>query len=575
MRWQIFESEEFIAIANERYRDTKIPSLRGSILAKDGSSLAFSEPRFDAYVWIPELELAERRGYQTQEEFVETISSVLGYKEEDLEKLLESGPLWIKIGDKINVNKRNKLIGTKLRDSERSLQGIQFEYVNRRIYPERRLASHVVGFVGSSTSGSRVGVGGLEQYWEGSLKPQEGFEIGEFDSFGNPITLGDSTPLEPKPGVTLVTTIDKTLQGKLEVNLKRAVEKYESDSATGVIMNPVTGAVMAMASYPNFNPERYFMEQDGAVFGNRAITVPYEIGSVAKIFTVASALDLETLGPTSKVLPNGHKGCEIISPHPKPGASCFNKDDLKDIDCICTYDRKANPNPITLSSAVIDSDNIAFRHIALTMTYEEFYNYLSAFGIGESTEVDLAGESTGLLKPFENWNYADQAVYSYGHSYEITPLQAVTGVAVIANGGNRMQPYLVSQVIDADGKVTDFNPRVVEEVIKPITAETVAEIMHEVFKRNIPENHYQFLDEYYIALKSGTALIPYTDRVGYSDEINTTYVGFDASPEKRFVMLIKLEKPQVGELSFYNAREVWLDTFKDIKGDLGVPKYTK
>jgi cell division protein FtsI/penicillin-binding protein 2 len=381
--------------------------------------------------------------------------------------------------------------------------------------------------------------------------------------------------LEPKPGDDIYTTVDKNLQSILAGKLLDGLREYKAVSATGIIMDPKTGKIMALANVPEFDPNSYFKEPDGTVFGNKAISYPYEIGSVGKVFTLSAALDLETIEADSVILPAGHQGCEIINPDPPKDAQCFSKDPEKKVDCICTYDRKPNPQTLSAAQSLINSDNIAFRHIALTMTYEEFYRYLKRFGVGRGTSIELAGESSGIITDLEDWNYADQAVFSYGHSYQMTPLQVISGVAGVANEGKVMQPYIVSKVVGSDGKETVFNPRIVEEAVRPITAETVTQIMHEVYRNALIEREYKDLSRYYIALKSGTALIPYTDRPGYSDEINTTYIGFDASPEKKFIMLIKLEKPEIGELSTNNARKLWLDTFIAIKDYLSVKSYDR
>lgn len=573
VKWQFLDNDQFVAIANERFKDIRIPALRGNILASDGTTLAFSEPRFDVYVWLPELTRAEQRGYQTHEEFLSILAEALKADPEEIDKNLKSGPWWIKIASQIDVETKNYLEYVKVTSSNRPLQGLQFEYVNKRVYPEGRLASQIIGFMGSNALGDFVGTGGLEQFWEGSLKPQEGFDSGEFDSFGNPITIGRNSPLEPKPGMTIQTTINKNLQSILEKNLKIGLNEYQAESATGIILDPKTGAILAMANMPDYNPNEYFLETNASVFGNLAISVPYEIGSVGKVLTIAAALDLETLEPYSKLLPDGHQGCEIISPSPPADASCDKITDK--FDCICTYNRQPINRLITPASALIDSDNIGFRHIALTMSYDELRTYLYKFGIGSSTKVELSGESTGLLKESEYWNYADQAVYSYGHGYQATPLQTISAIATVANEGMRMQPYLVQKVTDSEGRTTIFNPRVVDQVIKPVTAQAVSDIMHQVYLGNIPERQYKDLADYYIGLKSGTALIPNKDRAGYSSKINATYIGYDASPSRTFVLLIKLEDPKVGDLSFYNARIVWLNTFMDIKDYLGVKKYAR
>jgi cell division protein FtsI/penicillin-binding protein 2 len=147
------------------------------------------------------------------------------------------------------------------------------------------------------------------------------------------------------------------------------------------------------------------------------------------------------------------------------------------------------------------------------------------------------------------------------------------GVAAIANDGKRMQPYIVSKVVGADDKTDEFSPIIVEQVVKPETAAQVTGMMNKVYLGTLIESRFKGLSKYNIAVKSGTALIPYRNRAGYSNEINATYVGFDASPKKTFVLLIKLEEPQNGDLSFNNTRILWLDTFVAIKDYLAVPEF--
>lgn len=566
--WQFIDNDRFLALANERYKEVRIPAVRGSILANDLTTLAFSEPRFDFYIWKPELTKAEERGLQTRDEFIEKVSLVLDVEKDDLVSKMGDKQLWIKVEDKLTPEKMNKLLALKSR-KEKQLEGLRFEYVNSRAYPEERLGSHILGFFGYNESGLQVGIGGLEQYWERSLRPIEGVVGSEIDSFGNTIFLAKKGETEAKPGVTLVTTIDKNIQAVLEKKLMDGIQLYQADSATGIIMNPKTGAIIAMANFPDFNPNEYYKEKDGNVFGNLAITTPYEIGSVAKVFTLSSALDLNKLEYDEVILPNGHKGCEVITKGVKENSNCADPK----IQCVCTFDRKPVNQAINVLDAIVSSDNIAFKHIGEKLTNEEFFDYLRAFGVGSISGVDLTGESTGILPKPETWSYSDNAVFSYGHGYQITPLQAIDGINVIANKGVRMQPYVVESVIDGNGKQSrKFEPREVEQVIAPEVAGRMGKMMNAVFRSNIPEQRYQPLLDYNLSLKSGTALIPYKDKPGYSSNINATYVGFDNSSSKSFIMLIKLENPKVGDLSFYNARILWLDTFIAIKDYLAVPK---
>lgn len=422
-----------------------------------------------------------------------------------------------------------------------------------------------------------IGVWGLEQYWNGILKPQEGYTSSESDPFGNFISIGTDETVEARPGATIYTTINKSIQASLEKHLKEGYEKFKPLSATGIVVDPKTGEVLAIANYPDFNPNTYYTEPDMSVFGNRAVSTPYEIGSVGKVFTTSAAIDLGRITPNTILLPNGHMGCEIISPEPADVAICKNRSLNKTgilVDCICTWDKKPYQVPMSVYNAFVGSDNIGLRHIAMTMSYYELYDYFMRFGITKPTSIDLTGESVGEMKPADKWNYADQAVYSYGGGYSITPLEAVMGVAAIGNDGIRMQPYVVSKIVDADNKVITFNPKQAATTVKPSTCDAMIPMMHQIYLNELMEKKYKPYSKYYIALKSGTGLVPYKDKAGYSSEINATFAGFDAGPDHKFALLIKLEEPQVGGLSWENVRVVWLDTLEDIIDILKVQPYS-
>lgn len=564
LRWQFMQQDQFLAIANERYREVKIPAVRGNILASDGTSLAFSEPRFDVYIWKKEVEEAEQKGDQTREEFIEKVGDVINVKPKKLESILDEDNSWIKLKEKATKNERDQLLELES-EKGKELLGLRFEYVNSRTYPEAHLASHVLGFFGYNDYGEPIGVGGIEQFWDRSLQPIEGISNAEVDSLGNPIYLNVKGETEAKPGLTLQTTIDKNLQAILEKKLQDGLNDYQAKSATGIIMDPTTGAVLALSNFPTYDPNFYYEVEDGEVFGNKSITSPYEIGSVAKVFTVASAMELGTIEYDDILLPNGHRGCEPIDPNSTLSCGSYPA------QCICTYDKKPVSQSISVIDAVVSSDNIAFKTIGASMKSEEFREYLTKFGIGSLTGIDLSGESTAVIPDAEIWKESDQAVFSYGHGYQMTAMQAITGISAIANQGKRNQPYIVDKVISQDGTEKTFETSELVQVVSPKVANQTASMMHEVFLSNIPEPRYQELKNYNIAMKSGTALVPYKDKPGYSSEINATYVGFD-NTSKKFVMLIKLEEPQVGDLSFYNARMLWLDIFGEIKDYLAIPE---
>jgi len=570
-RWQIVDEKKFEAMATERIKNIEIPALRGSIYARDGSTLAFSERRFDIYAYLLEIERAESYGKQTREEYISKVSKVLDKKPEDLAKLLDdgksNGSVWILIATKLTYEKKEELVNLK-RDNEPNypLEGNFVEYTSKRIYPEKTLACHVIGYYGYNDISQLVGMAGIEGYWEGSLKALEGFQQEQVDSFGNIITILDFTPIEEQRGVDIYLTIDVNLQKIIESSLNDGVVKYQAESGAAVLIDPKTGEILALANYPNYDPNEYqkYAQERPEVFNNIAVNVPYEFGSVGKIFTVSAAFEEHKVTPDTLILPNGHNGCEFFLD--KDRSDCQENPN----NCrVCTADRLPQ-GPMTVAKGLIKSDNIALYHTAKEIGSELLYKYLNAFRIGYPSGVELY-ESYSYLKPLEKWNEADLVTYSYGHGYQATLLQLISALTGVANDGKMLQPYIVSKIVEPDGTEKIMEPKVISQPISPETARIIGGILNQVYKNSLYEYWNRDLLKYAIAMKSGTALVPYTDRAGYSEDINATYIGYDLSNEKKFILGVWLYKPK-GTLSTYNTRTVWINMFRGIKNYLDVPE---
>lgn len=558
IRWQLFEHDRFVALARERIIDNNIPSIRGEILAADGSALAYSEPRFDIIIYKTELEFAEDHNKQTREEFVRKVSEVLELNQPDLEKSLDGDLNWFVIKTKVKYETKEKVLGLT-RDSNPNgyLYGLRTKITSQRIYPENELACHLVGYVGKNDVGEEIGSGGLEYYWEGVLKEQQGFDFSEVDSFGNIITIDNMENVEAKRGASIRTTIDKRLQSIVERQLEDGVKRYDARSGTVIIMEPKTGAILALANYPEYNPNEYYKVEDISALKNFALTDPAELGSIGKVFTMSAALEEGKVQPNTLIL-QSHTGCTTV------------KENERDWE-ICTYDKKPQGS-INATQSLVKSDNLALFEISKLIGQETLFNALESFGVGSRTDIDLAGESNGVIKELKSWTNVDSATYSYGHGYQMTSIQAITGIGAIANKGKLVRPYVVSSMTEANGKQVNYPPVVVREVVTADIAQKMKDMLYEVYKDNLDERRYKPLAKYKIGMKSGTAVIPYKDRAGYSNDINATYVGFDASDKATFIMLVKLEEPKAVErLSYYSARIMWLDIFDEIKDYVGVP----
>ncbi len=563
-RWQVLDHEKYSELAASRYFQQETKALRGDILARDNSILSYSEPRFDVFVYKNAkhgLLAAESAGRQTRQEFLQKVSKTLEMSQEELSSLLDQDSQWIKIADKVNLDKKNELIALPTEKApDITLDGILFEESSERIYPEDDLAAHVLGFLGKDEFGTEVGAAGIEQYFHGVLRPQSGISSLETDSNQNIIAISNNQIREARRGAAVRTTIDKNLQRIVQKQLAQSVERFSARSGSVIIMDPRTGEILAMANYPDFSPKEYFKADEYKILGNSTITTPYEIGSVGKIFTMAAAVDQGKVDASTIVI-NGHKGCqEIIEGR-----------------IICTYDKKPQ-GPMTSVDAMIKSDNLALFATASLIGEEKLAQYLENFGMGRQTGIQLSGEDSGFIKPYKSWNQADLATYSYGHSYTQTALQSIVGVSALANKGNIMEPMIVSQIIDEDGRTRTYTPKPRNRVLTESGTQKMAEILNAVYKSNIPESKYQHLGKYKIGMKSGTATIPFSalanpiDKAGYSNEVNSTYVGYDASEQNTFVMLVNLSEPQTNpKVSFNNARYLWLDIFDQIKDIIGVP----
>ncbi|MCA9381042.1 penicillin-binding protein 2 [Candidatus Dojkabacteria bacterium] len=577
VRWQIVYAEDFRKIADGRVYSTELTSLRGSIYSKDGSTLAYSEPRFDMYIWMSGLEYVEDKNVQTRDEFLKKVAPIIDKTPESLAKEIrenheDNGLLWFKIGDNLSATQWQELINLKTDENEkRELQGFQFLQSSQRVYPEGRLASHVLGLT-NEYKNQEVGLGGIEGHWNGDLNPRKGLLIKETDAVGQSVASALFATIEPKPGSSIYTTIDKKLQAIVEEKTKAAAEQFGAESTSTIIMDPKTGAILAMANYPDYNPNLR-EETDPSAYTNQSITIPYEVGSIGKIFTFATGIDTGVITPETMIMPEGHEGCEKFS---------------DDLEPLCTWDKKPQ-GPLTAFDCFEKSDNVCFYHIAHdfimdlddgeTLAQEgkekTFYDYLYDFGIGRNTGIDLSGEDPGLLKELKNWNLGDVAAFSYGHGYLTTPLQVITAVSAIPNHGVRMRPHVLDKVIKGDGEVIEYEPLPFDfekTIIKPETAELVGNVMHQIYLSNIPDYEYWYRDlrNYNIGMKSGTALI--ANQYGYTSDVNSTQVGFDMSDERSFIMLVKVNKPEGGQLSYYNSRVMWLDIFAATKDYLGVPR---
>jgi cell division protein FtsI/penicillin-binding protein 2 len=543
-RWQVNGYDRFSELARSQVvTDERLPSSRGTIYAADGSVLAVDEPVWDVYASVSLDDSDRERFNQQKEVFIQEASRILDLDEETVSASLVPDFQHVLLKKAVSMDEKNALDKAKL-------FGLFFEEKEKRIYPQGSLASHVIGFVGKNDAGEDVGNYGLEGYYAGDLLGVEGFKYEEKDSRGNVILTGEYDPVIPREGKNIVLTIEPGLQHRVETLIEKGVKDQKAKSGSVIVMDPATGAILAMANYPTFNPTYYWREDDPEVFRNKAVSDVYEYGSVNKVMTLSMALEEGEITPETECI-DDTGSIEVID------------------KTIYTWDR--NPDGVLLPKDILRfSNNVCAVKTGQKVGIERFYNYMRKFGIGDFIGIGLQDEATSYLPPIEKWTLVDLAAASFGQAISATPLQITSAISTIANDGVRMRPYIVDRIFDESEEI-DIEPEVLSRVVSVKTAQEMQDMMEVVVREGEAKSWFKRISQYSVAGKTGTAEIPYKDKYGYqTDKTNVTFVGFSPVHNAKMVMIVRLEEPGVNTLSAYTVVPVWIEIFENIALDLGI-----
>jgi len=453
---------------------------------------------------------------------------------------LKSEEMWVQVAAQVS-----KEVGEQI--AKLTLQGIAVEPLWTREYPEGRLASHLLGFCNAEGECFY----GVEEFHDALLQPKDVEWQGPVDLYSEPLPWVVSPVVLPKPGTDLVLTLDRTVQALVEEELARSVQEYQAEGGTIIVMNPRTFEILALASLPNYDPGRYinFFSQTPPPFGDPAVSQQYEPGSVFKVLTVAAALD------TGLVMPE--------TTYPDPGW----------IEVGGQVIRNASYQPggeQMVTDILVESLNVGAAWLSTQMGPDVFYRYVQAFGIGQPTRVDLAGEISGQLwlpDDYEHWHDSNLGTNAFGQGVAVTPLQMITAVATVANDGARLRPRIVAQRIGPDGAVSTPQPVVEAQVISSQAARTLAEMMVRVVEDGVVQAR---VEGYRIAGKTGTAQIPIPG--GYDkDGTITSFVGFGPVPDPQLIILVKLDRPKTSAWASQTAAPAFRRLASRLFVVLGIP----
>lgn len=542
--WQIVMASELSEKAQGQYNSSTVTSApRGNILASDGSfwvlrnniwqitanpKLIKDNPSVIANDLAPFL--VENR---------EDIASVSATRAKVESVLSKNGTSWVSIATRVNDT-------TKKNIQALNIEGISFNPDEGRFYPEASSAAHILGFVGKDNDGVNIGYSGIEGYYNLPLSGKPGFVGLEKDARGTPILLGGTKEVSAINGVNLVTGIDKRIQLLIERKLEEGVAKYGAKGGSITVMDPYTGVVMAVASYPSFDPSKYW-QYGNDLFRNPVISDTFEPGSIFKPIVMAAALDGGFIRPDTR--------CDICD-------GPLNVDGYR----IKTWNNKYRPNS-TMDEVLTESDNVGMSFVARKMGVETFTSYIQKFGIGTPTGIDLQGESSPSLRKRGTWSDVDLDTASFGQGVAVTGIQIVRAIAAIANGGYLPKPHVVTE-IQGDGWQEKIEPPNVNRIISQKAANEAARMM--VNAANLGESKWAKIPGFdNVAAKTGTAQIPVA---GHYDETNTnhSFVGFAPVGKPKFIMLITLQSPTTSPWSSETAAPLWYNVGRELFPYLGI-----
>ena len=421
-----------------------------------------------------------------------------------------------------------------------NLLGIKLDPHPGRYYPEGKLAAAVLGFVNREQAGSY----GVEQYYDSRLRGTDGFKVA-----GGPQVLFDLPFVQaPENGLDLVLTIDRVIQRAAEKHLEQALKEFEAESGVIIVMDPSTGAILAMAVGPGFDPNDFANVESLKAFINKAISEQYEPGSVFKMVTMAAALDAGVIRPHDTYYDNGY----IVV-----GGRTFQN-----------WDRKAH-GLTTMTEVLAYSLNVGSVHVAQKLGPSRFYDVVRRFGFGEPTGIDLTGEIAGSVRQpgSPDWYPADLAANSFGQGLAVTPIQMVTAVAALANDGVLMRPYVVDRILQDGEVIWQAKPQMVRRVVRHETAAELSEMLAQALPQETPLG---VVPQYTSAGKTGTAQI-FEDGRYADDAIIASFAGYLPAYDPRFVVLVKLDRPQRQPWGSRAAAPVWRDLAGDLCAYLGIP----
>ncbi len=535
--WQIIEWDKLNALAlKQQTIKTEIPPHRGRIRTSDGLLLAA-----DHYLYSIRVNSKMTRDPQDQIKIGGELAAILGQPIGTvMGKLQADKPDWL-VRD-VSAQTGEAIIALK---EKYRLTNLDVEMRLTRFYPAGSLAGPVVGFVNVERKPSS----GIEAYMNMPLSGKPGKLNAVGDAMRDVIPFDVQTNVAAEDGAEIILTIDATMQRIVETELANAIRSTRATSGCVIVLDPQTGAVLAMAVWPSADLNAYFESANQDKYKNTAVSALYEPGSVFKVVTLAAALDARTVTP----------------------ATVFEDIGYIDFGGVRTknHDEQAHGR-VTLTDVMRQSLNVETVKMSVGLGAERFYQYVRDFGFGSITRVEQMPEMPGEVKaPGDGvWRDVELATNAFGQGLSATPLQMVRAIAAVANQGKLMRPYIVKEVREANGRRTVTQSQLVRQVVRPETAQIVTRILSDSIIAE--SSNKAIVPGYRVAGKTGTSQI---SGIGGYEKTGTiaSFAGYLPADDPRFVILVKLDRPQSSEWGSQVASPVFAEVAKQLVALIGLP----
>lgn len=516
---QVIKHNYYLKVASIQHwaRDV-IPAKRGKIFVKDKSSdnglysLADNQTLYLVSVSPEEMFEETKNGDKVNKknETADKLSLLVGIEPGKLKEIFEKNHTYLPLKHYLSFEDAEKV-------KNLDLSGVYIEEEQKRYYPEGSMASQVLGFVNTEGEGNY----GLEQVFNEILSGVPGISKTEVDSGKKKIAFGKKVLTPAKDGGDIVLTINRDIQSKAESILKETVDKFSAENGSLIVMDPDNGEILAMANYPTYDPNNYKEVKDYGLFRNSSVTDVFEPGSIFKVITMSAGIDTKKVEPDTKY---DDTGVVVLD-----GYKIMNST------------RKAW-GMVDMTFVIQESLNTGTVFVLNQIGKSSFYDYLMKFKFGHKTNIEQPSEGEGVVYKPSQTNDHGYATMSFGQGISVTSIQMISSFAAIINGGKLIQPHLVAEKLDLNGKKTVIDTRTLGSVISTESSAKLRQMMVNQVEKG--HGKQSAVKGYKVGGKTGTAQVPGKNG-GYDVGKNIgSFIGFGPADSPRFVVLAKIDSPK-------------------------------